>query len=234
MLVILSLTSCKVTDDNIFRRNVLNFKDSFTKQGKFDRKWEDDSQDSPPSYLLENGYLKITTRPQVSDRVKVKTKRGNFGVGSYKWRIYVPQYDLYDKCNIGAFLFHSGEKNYEIDFEIGSGTMDHRDELNASFNEVIVHCTSQISPHETELFKIVSEKWHDFEIVLINGENDKYIIKWYINNTLVKTMQSDINSNITFSVHNSLENLNFIGEQLPTKENYVLFDHFIFKGIWYF
>ena len=66
--------------------------------------------------------------------------------------------------------------------------------------------------------------------MLISGLNNHYLIEWYIDNVLVKTLQTNIHTDIKFSVHNSLENLQFIGEQLPIKENYVLFDRFVFRN----
>jgi len=205
-----------------------NFKANFNSQRTFEKYWEDDSSQSPQSYDLELGHLRISTRPDTADRVKVKTKRNDFGIGTYQWRIYVSLFDLNDQCNIGAFLYHFGETNYEIDFEIGSGTEAHRELVNAESNEALVHCTSQLAPFETEIFKVKSKRWHDFKIILISGEEDNYLIQWYIDDELVKSLQTNINIAIRFSVHNSLENLPFIGEQLPIKENYVLFDRFLF------
>jgi len=227
IILALSLSSCQVMKNQVSENG--NFKENFNSQRKFEKYWEDDASQSPQSYYLEFGHLRISTRPDTADRVKVKTKRNDFGIGSYQWRIYVPYYELHDQCNIGAFLYHSGEIHYEIDFEIGSGTIAHRDELNAKLNEALVHCTSQLEPHDTEIFKVKSKRWHDFKILLIDGENNQYLIEWYIDNILVKSLQTNINTDIKFSVHNSLENLQFIGEQLPIKENYVLFDQFIFR-----
>ncbi|NPD45435.1 MULTISPECIES: hypothetical protein [unclassified Lentimicrobium] len=198
-------------------------------QNHFDNYWEDDSMNSPSSYYLEDGHLKIMTRPQTKDRVKVKSKRSDFGQGTYEWRIFVPNFNLNDQCNIGAFLYHSGEMEYELDFEVGSGTRKHRNDLSANPNEVIVYCTSQNKPHHSERFLIESEKWHLFKMTLEKGRRGHYLVKWYINDILVKTLQTKIKTKITFSVHNSLENLSFVGEQLPIRKNEVLFDSFDFE-----
>lgn len=207
----------------------LSFEENFDSQTQFNAYWEDDSMDSPTSYFLEDGHLKITTRPQIQDRVKIKTKRTDFGIGTYKWKIYVPSFDLNDQCNIGAFLYHSGETEYELDFEIGSGTNEHRTALTAEPKEAIVFCTSQKRPHHTERFLIETEMWHDFTLNLKKGKRRHYIIEWYIDDVLVKTLETKIKTNITFSIHNSLENLEFVGDHLPIKENYVLFEQFIFE-----
>ena len=207
----------------------MSFQEDFDILSHFNSNWEDDSMKSPRSYGLEDGHLKMSTRSQTKDRVKTKTKRGDFGIGTYKWRIYVPSFDLNGQCNIGAFLYHSGEMEYELDFEIGSGTSIHRNELSAEPNKVIVYCTSQKRPHHSERFLIESEMWHDFKMTLERGKRGHYLVKWYINDVLVKTLQTKIKTKITFSVHNSLENLAFVGDQLPIRENYVLFDQFVFE-----
>ncbi|MFT6808025.1 MAG: hypothetical protein ACJA01_001248 [Saprospiraceae bacterium] len=201
-----------------------DFVENFNGQEKFDSIWEDDStSDSPRSYYLENGNLKITTRANSYDRVNVKTIENSFGAGVYHWKIYVPQFDLRDQCSIGAFLYHEqeGDVNYELDFEIGSGTSEHRAALEANSNEVLVHCTSHFLPFSTERFVIESERWYDFRIEL-KSVNRKYVANWYIDNRLVKSLTTEMNTDIKFAIHNSLENLKFMGDQQPVKENYTL------------
>lgn len=207
----------------------MRFQEDFDIQNHFNANWEDDSMNSPSSYHLEDGYLKMTTRPYTKDRVKTKSNRSDFGLGSYKWRIYVPSFVLNEQCNIGAFLYHAGDTEYELDFEIGSGNSMHRDELSAEEDQVIVYCTSQKRPHHSERFLIESEMWHEFMMTLEKGKRGHYLVKWYINDVLVKTLQTDIKTKITFSIHNSLENLAFVGDHLPRRENYVLFDQFVFE-----
>ena len=155
--------------------------------------------------------------------MKVKTIENRYGEGVYHWRIYVPQFDINDQCSIGAFLYHDkeGDLNYELDFEIGSGTIKHRQELQAKPNEVIVHCTSQHLPFSSKRVLISSEAWHDFRIELTQI-NKKYVASWTIDNRLVKTLTTDIDANIQFAIHNSLENLKFMGDQQSTQENYTL------------
>jgi hypothetical protein len=43
--------------------------------------------------------------------------------------------------------------------------------------------------------------------------DDFYLVKWYINNNLVKTLQTNARPNIKFRVHKSLENLHFMGDK---------------------
>jgi hypothetical protein len=204
------------------------FTENFDNQEVFETNWRDNSFGYPTSYHLEKNNLKITTRPNSKDRIKVKTKRKNFGLGTYEWKIYVPQFNLNDQCSIGAFIYHSGKTSYEIDFEIGSGNKEDREEVAAKPNEAIVHCTSQYSPNSSGTFKVTTEQWHTFKLELTKMKN-RYVVKWYINNVLVKTLQTKIKTKHKFSVHNSLENLSFMGEHLPSKKNYVLFNSFTFK-----
>lgn len=201
-----------------------NFKDVKT----FHNNWKDNSFGHPKSYQITNNHLKVTTRPNSKDRVKVKTKRKDFGLGSYEWKIYVPKYNLHDQSSIGAFIYHSGKTPYELDFEIGSGSIADRKTTQAKANEAVVHCTSQFQPHSSDMLLVATEQWHLFKIEL-SEHKQRYLVTWYINNVLVKTLQTDIKTKYKFTVHNSLENLSFMGENLPTQENYVLFDSFVFK-----
>ncbi|WKD85724.1 hypothetical protein KCTC32516_01069 [Polaribacter huanghezhanensis] len=223
------MSSCTnyVLFKNIPVRNV-PFIENFDSQEAFNTNWIDNSFGHPKSYHLEKNSLKITTRPNSKDRIKVKTKRKNFNLGTYEWSIYVPKFDLYDQSSIGAFIYHSGKIPYEIDFEIGSGNKEDREEVAAKPNEAIVHCTSQYSPNSSGTFKVTAEQWHTFKLELTKIKN-LYVIKWYINDVLVKTLQTKIKTKHKFTVHNSLENLSFMGEHLPSKKNYVLFNSFTFK-----
>ncbi|WP_139059055.1 hypothetical protein [Polaribacter reichenbachii] len=56
-----------------------------------------------------------------------------------------------------------------------------------------------------------------------------YLVKWFINNNLVKTLQAEVKSNIKFRAHCSLENLHFMGDLPTSTENNVLFDAFQYQ-----
>ena len=64
------------------------------------------------------------------------------------------------------------------------------------------------------------------ELIDVNGF---YFVKWFINENLVKELQTEVKSNIKFKVHCSLENLFFMGDIPSTKENSVLFDSFHYE-----
>lgn len=226
---IVLFSSCK---SNIFYKKEavknIPFTENFNNLDLFHQNWKDNSFGHPKSYQLENDALKITTRANSKDRIKVKTKRKDFGIGTYEWKIYIPKFNLNDQCSIGAFIYHSGKTPYEIDFEIGSGTITDRNQISANTNEAIVYCTSQHHPHTSDIFKVTTEEWHSFKMVLIENDH-KYLVKWYIDHVLLKTLQTEIKTKHKFTVHNSLENLSFMGEKLPTQKNYVLFDSFTFN-----
>ncbi|UAM97381.1 hypothetical protein K8354_13785 [Polaribacter litorisediminis] len=206
-----------------------SFKENFDDLEKFQKDWENNSWKSPASYSLENKHLKITTRANTTDRVKVRTQKKGFTTGTYKWRIFVPKFTLYEKVSIGAFLYHNEKKEYEFDFEIGSGNKDDRKKINLKDDEAIVYCVSQFSPSNSSHFSVKMNAYADFEMELMDVDGF-YLVKWTINNSLVKTLQTKVKSSIGFRVHNSLENLHFMGDVATTKENYVLFDSFSYKN----
>lgn len=207
----------------------LRFEENFDNQKNFDKYWENNSWKSPDLYFLEDGQLKITTRANTKDRVKVRTKKKIFTTGSYVWRIFVPNFNLNEQCSIGAFLYHSGAKEYEFDFEIGSGTKEDRAKINLKNEEAIVFCVSQFSPSNSSHFAVKMETWAEFKMELQDIDGF-YFVTWYINNQLVKSLQTEVKSNVKFRVHNSLENLRFMGEKLPSKENKVAFDYFTYSN----
>ncbi len=224
LIILLSVTfSCDTTQQNTSK----SFNEEFNSQQDFLLKWESASQNSPDSYHLENEFLKITTRAQMSDRIKIKTKQTHFGLGSYNWLVYAPVFELHAKCSIGAFIYN--DDTHEIDFEIGSGSATTRTQLNAQENDLILYCTSQGNPFSSTKFLIQSEKWYRLKLILSIGENNNYLIKWYLNDVLLKTLQTTINKETTFGIYHSLENLNFMGDFLPTTQNYTYFDSFSYS-----
>lgn len=207
-----------------FMNNNSHFTENFDDKQLFEENWIDNSWKSPASYKLENGLLKITTRPNTIDRVKIRSKR-KFTTGVYRWRIFVPNFKLYEKVSVGAFLYHNEEKEFEFDFEIGSGQKIDREKINLKNDEAIVYCVSQFSPSNSSHSKIKMNTFSNFKMQLIDVKGF-YLVKWYINNNLVKTLQTKVNTNIKFKVHCSLENLGFMGDVESTSTNKVFFDSF--------
>ena len=227
LISIISFINCR-SIHNLFIKNTTPLLDNFDDKTKFENNWIDNSWKSPASYSLENKHLKITTRANSVDRVKVRSKRKNFTTGIYKWRIFVPKFKLHEQVSIGAFLYHNQKEEFEFDFEIGSGQKLDREKINLKTDEAIVYCVSQFSPSNSSHFAVKMDTYSEFKMELINVDGF-YLVKWYINNQLVKTLQTKVKSNIKFKVHNSLENLHFMGDVKTTSENYVLFDSFSYK-----
>lgn len=226
-ILIITFSSC-ATISNLFMEDSKPFKDNFDDEITFKSNWKNNSWKSPASYFLDDNKLKITTRSNSKDRVKVRSKRNNFTTGTYTWRIFVPNFKLFEQVSIGAFLYHNEEEEFEFDFEIGSGQKIDREKINLKNDEAIVFCVSQFHPSNSSHFAVKMNAFSDFKMELINV-NGFYLVKWFINNNLVKTLQTAVKSNVKFKVHNSLENLHFMGDKKTTIENYVLFDSFTFN-----
>ena len=203
------------------------FTETFDNLSEFEKNWKNNSWKSPASYELEKGNLKITTRPKTLDRVKIRSKY-KFTTGTYTWRIFVPEFKLYEQVSIGAFLYHNEENEYEFDFEIGSGQQKDRERINLKNDEAIVYCVSQFSPSNSHQFGVKMNDWSTFSMKL-SDVNGLYFVQWYINNALVKELQTQVKSDIEFRAHCSLENLKFMGDKPSTEKNYVLFDSFEYK-----
>jgi hypothetical protein len=185
--------------------------------------WQDDSQNnSPRSYSINNGILRISTRGQTRDRVKVRTT-SRFGAGKYTWRVYVPEMGKGDQASIGAFLYKDDE--HEVDFEIGYGKASVRKTLKASDTDLVCYCTSQGYPYSSNQLLVESEVWHTVSIEVSHGKNDDYLITWVVDGKKSKQLQTSFGDEITFTVHCSVENLLFIGDHVPTQENYAIFDY---------
>jgi len=220
--------SCGIVE-NLFIKKAPSFIENFDNQKEFQSNWINNSWKSPASYSLENGKLKITTRPNSKDRVKIRSKR-NFTTGSYTWKIFIPKFKPYEQVSIGAFLYHNEVKEFEFDFEIGYGQKIDREKINLKETEAIVFCVSQFSPSNSSHFGVKMGAYSEFKMELLDVDGF-YLVKWYINNQKVKELQTKVKSTIKFKAHCSLENLHFMGDVKTSSENYVLFDRFSFLNI---
>lgn len=183
----------------------------------------DSSKGSPQSYSFNDSILRMSTRPDTRDRVKIRTKR-RFGVGRYSWRVFVPEMGEGDQASIGAFLYKSDK--HEIDFEIGYGKESLRKKLKASSGDLVCYCTSQGNPASSDQILIESKNWYVLSIELSRGKDGNYLIKWFVDEKQVKELQSNFGDEITLTAHCSVENLIFLGDHIPKQENYALFDYF--------
>lgn len=105
--------------------------------------------------ITTNDYLKIVTRPNTNDRVKVSYNDIEFREGKYQWRVYVSDLEMKSRCSIGAFIYC--DDNHEIDFEIASGTEIQRTMYSAQDEEVLVFMTSQANPFAQKVITIKKE-----------------------------------------------------------------------------
>ena len=69
------------------------------------------------------------------------------------------------------------------------------------------------------------DAWHTLSIEIAHGGGGDYLIKWFVNGKQVKHLQTLFGNEIAFTVHCSVENLQFLGDHMPTQENYALFDY---------
>jgi hypothetical protein len=190
--------------------------------------WQDDSQgSSPKSYEIVDGTLRISTRAQTRDRVKVRTI-DRFGAGKYTWRVYVPAMGQGDQASMGAFLYRDDQ--HEVDFEIGYGKAELRKALKASSTELVCYCTSQGFPFSSSQVLVASDAWHTISIEVDHGENGLYLIRWVVNGRQMKQLQTSFGDEVTFTVHCSVENLLFIGDHIPSQENHAMFDYVEFES----
>ena len=184
--------------------------------------WVDNSAEgSLHSYTITDGVLRLSTRLETRDRVKIRTVN-RFGAGRYVWRVYVPAMGKGDQTSIGAFLYKDDQ--HEIDFEIGYGTATVREELNARDTDLVCYCTSQGHPSSSSQRLIKREAWYTFAMDITHGKDGNYLVTWFVNDEEVKQLQIHFGDETTFTTHCSVENLTFMGDHIPTQENYALFD----------
>ncbi|MFL9831124.1 hypothetical protein ABS764_09715 [Flavobacterium sp. ST-87] len=188
--------------------------------------WEDATQAGVPNYYIENGILRMFTNANTWDRTKVKSV-ATYTSGTYSWRVYVPTMGVGDCASIGAFLYN--DDTHELDFEIGYGKESARQELNAVADDLIVYATSQANPYHSFPTKIKREQWYTLSITLALNNKKKYVATWKIDNRILTTKTLTYGTQKKFKIFCSVENLSFIGDHIPTTQNYGLFDWVEFK-----
>jgi hypothetical protein len=189
--------------------------------------WQYASQlsDEKINYALENGNLRLFSHANTRERTKVKTIE-KFTAGIYTWRIFVPKIGVGDQTAIGAYLYKDDQ--HELDFEIGYGKKTDREKLKTAEDELIVHMTSQDNPHVSNTSKIKREQWYHFSITLENVQGH-YKATWKIDNQTLQTTQLTYGQLTRFKIFCSVENLSFVGDHIPTQNNYALFDSVTFQ-----
>ena len=130
-----------------------------------------------------------------------------------------------DQASVGSWIYC--DDHHELDFEVGYGNTDGRKKLNASPDDMIAYMTSQDFPYSSVPVKLKTG-WHIFEIDLSIKEG-KYYATWYIDKEKTHGIQLGFGNEISFYIFCSVENLKFIGDQIPQQENYGLFDFVKYK-----
>lgn len=165
--------------------------------------------------------VKIFTKAGTKERKKLKTKK-QYGAGLYTWRAYISDLGTTERVSIGSWLWNSDK--HELDFEVGSGTTKDRDALAAADDEVIAYITSQDNPALHQKVKIKKNAWHTFQIDL-KLAGGKYFATWLIDDVKCATQQLNYGQEYPFYIFCSTENLKFVGDSWPYKDNYGLWDY---------
>jgi len=151
----------------------------------------------------------------------MKTKK-RFGAGLYTWRTYISDLSKNERASIGSWIWHNDK--HELDFEVGSGPEEERRELKVADDEVIAYITNQESPHLHKKVKIKKNAWHIFQIDLKLVKNN-YFATWIIDGTEYASAQLEFGQEYPFHIFCSTENIKFVGDKTPVKDNYGLWDY---------
>lgn len=189
--------------------------------------WVDDSVNNLKGYFLENGSLKMYTNPNTEERTKIHTN-STYTTGTYTWNVYVPTMGVGDQASIGAFLYNND--SHELDFEIGYGKQTVRDGLGASDDDLILYMTSQGYPSTSTPIKIKREQSYKLSIELSLNSRKRYVATWKIDGNPMKSTELNYGNRTKFYIFCSMENLEFMGDHLPSIQNYALFDSVQFTG----
>lgn len=189
--------------------------------------WKYGHQDDNPANQCEikDGVLKIFTRAQSRDRKKICTEGKVYTSGRYTWKTYIPQMGEKDQASVGSWIYC--DDHHELDFEVGYGTSKARKEANAASDDMLAYMTSQDFPYTSHAVTL-KPGWHIFEIDLTLKEG-KYYATWWIDKKKRHEIQLQFGNEIAFHIFCSVENLIFLGDQIPQQENYGLFDFVKYK-----
>lgn len=185
--------------------------------------WVYSNQDDNPEKQcsIEKGKLRIFTRAGSLDRKKMHTKDKIYTTGRYTWKTYISQIGVGDWASIGSWIYC--DDHHEIDFEVGYGKKEVREQLNAAPDEMIAYMTTQDHPFQSVPAK-VGVGWHKFEIDITSIEG-KYKVEWLIDGKKMNSVQQTYGSGISFYIFCSVENLKFLGDTLASQDNYGLYDY---------
>lgn len=191
--------------------------------------WEYFHQDTATvtQYALADGKLALTTRAYTYDRSKMHTIDKDFAAGEYRWRTYVPPVTVGEQVSIGSWIYH--DDHHELDFEVGSGKKDIREECGAAPDELLACMTNQDFPFKSG-YTPIKPGWHDFAIRLDVRPDGNYTAVWSIDGEERQTLDLQFGPEYGFAVCCSVENLKFIGDTIPVSDYTALYDRVSFRG----
>jgi len=201
-----------------------------TKQWNFDNLegWQYEHQDTATiqQASLKDGLMTLTTRRNTYDRTKIHTISREHGAGDYVWRIYIPKMAPKGQASIAGFIYQ--DDAHELDFEIGYGKEAARRECKAKPNELLAYLTNQKHPYTYSVAKIIPG-WHDLTLRLTTNSQKNYTATWLIDGKTVKSAPLEFGpADAKFHIYCSVENLQFLGDAMPTNDSYAKFNHVLF------
>ena len=188
--------------------------------------YEHQDQAPAPQCSLSNGNLYIYTRAYTRDRQKMHTTQQVFTCGRYSWRTYISPIATGEQTSIGSWIYC--DEQHELDFEVGPGTADVRRKYGIGEGELAACMTSQANPFVSS-YAAVRAGWHVFTIELENVQG-RYLARWYIDGEEKQRLPLHYGDEKAFRIYCSVENLTFIGDHIPSHQNYALFDWVEFTG----
>ena len=182
---------------------------------------------------LLNGDGEIVT---IDSCARIKLYQDIHGTyGKYKWKVYLPKPEEESQFSVGMFIYADLPFNddlHEIDFECGYGKRSWWNPL-SWWNDIYCYMTSQGNPEDRGSVHALNSGWHIFEIHLIKRTDGNYIVKWIIDGEELKSLNLNYGSEVTFKIYISVENLAFIGNEIPHKVNWVAFQNVKYLSIHY-
>ncbi len=190
--------------------------------------WKYEHQDTATvqQASIADGFMTLKTRANTYDRTKIHTESREYGAGDYPWRIFIPWMAAKGQASISGFIYHDDE--HELDFEIGYGKEEVRKELKAGRDEYLAYLTNQKHPYTSDIAKI-NPGWHDLTLQMRTEGKENYTATWLIDEKVVKTAQLEFGpKDATFHIYCSVENLKFLGDEMPVNDNFAKYNFVTF------
>ncbi len=178
-------------------------------------------------WAISDGMLALTTRANTYDRTKMHTADNTFADGVYQWRTYVPAITIGEQVSVGSWIYH--DDHHELDFEVGPGKAEIRKEAGAAPDELLACMTNQDLPFKSG-YTPIKPGWHDFEIRLDVTADGKYLAIWSIDGVEKQRLNLEFGPETGFTIQCSVENLEFIGDNISASDYTALYDRVSFKG----